>query len=537
MGATNCPETPRQRMIGMMYLVLTAMLALNVSKDILNAFTIVDETLTRSNQITMSKNAQDYAELLRQKAILGEEKVAREFEKAMNLKEISNEMISFIEDLRIRYIEFVEGTPAINPDGTPKSVAQLRFKDNKSKSTLFMINDGNAIELRNRLAAYREQLLLFVNEKDREAMSQAIGLNVNEEFRNANGAPESWESHYFENVIFAAGVTLLNKTIGEVRHAESSILKYILSSISRDDFKFSNLMAKVIPRSQLVFQGEPFEAELIVAAYDDQQAIEAWWRMGTGEMTTPQGTMIRGDAGIAHLKIPTNQVGDFSFTGLIKMTGPDGLPRAFPFNNSFTVMAPSATVAADKMNVLYAGIDNPVSVSASVPAERVSISLTGGGNSAKTGPGSYNITVPENLVGRTITVNIAADVNGRQQQMGSNLFRIKRVPDPEAILGGNFKGGRITKAELLANPFVSATMGADFVYDLRWTVGSYQATFIIRGIEDPPITSNNRNFSDALKNKINSSPAGTVIYFSDIKASTSGIPGTRTLNSITVILR
>jgi gliding motility-associated protein GldM len=534
MGATNCPETPRQRMIGMMYLVLTAMLALNVSKDILNAFTIVDETLGRSNQITMSKNAQDYAELLRQKAILGEEKVAREFEKAMSLKELSNEMVTFIENLRIRYIEFVEGAPAINPDGTPKSVAQLRFKDNKSRSTFFMINEGNAIELRNRLEAYRNQLLLFVNEKDREVMAQTIGLNVNETFRNASGAPESWEVHYFENVIFAAGVTLLNKTIGEVRNAESSILKYIISSISRDDFKFSNVTGKVIPKSQLVFQGEPFEAEIIVAAYDDQQPIEVWWRMGTGEMTSPQGNLLTGDAGVAQLKIPTNQVGDFSFTGLIKMTGPDGLPQTFPFNNSFTVMAPSATVAADKMNVLYAGIDNPVSVSASVPAERVSISLTGG-NSTKTGPGRYNISVPESLVGRTVTVNISADMNGRQQTMGSKEFRVRRVPDPMAVLGGNFRGGKISKAELLANPFVTATMGTDFVYDLTWTVNSFQVTFIIRGIEEAPITSNSRQFSDAIRNKINSSATGTTILFSDIRVSS--VAGSRTLNPITVILR
>jgi len=534
MGATNCPETPRQRMIGMLYLVLTAMLALNVSKDILNAFTIVDETLHRSNQITMSKNAQDYAELLRQKAILGEDKVAREFEKAMQLKDLSNELVDFIEDLRRRYIEFVENAPAENPDGTPKSVAQLRMKDNKSRSTLFMINDRNAIQLRERLDAYRTQLLSFVSEDHREAMAATIGLNVNETFRNASGAPESWEDHYFNNVIFAAGVTLLNKTIGEVRNAESNVLKYIISSITRDDFKFANIKGRAIPKSQLVFQGEPFEAEIIVVAYDDQQPIEVRWRMGTGEISPSEGNLIIGEAGVAHLRIPTSQVGDFNFTGLVKMTGPDGLPRTFPFANSFTVMAPSATVAAEKMNVLYAGIDNPVSVSASVPPERISISLSGG-TSTRTRPGSYNITVPESLVGRVVTINIAADVNGRQQPMGANEFRVKRVPNPETVLGGGFKGGRIQKNELLANPFVSATMGDDFVYDLRWTVNSFQVTFIVRGIEEAPMTSNSRQFTEAIRNKISSSPAGTVVLFSDIRASSAA--GTRTLNPITAILR
>jgi gliding motility-associated protein GldM len=388
--------------------------------------------------------------------------------------------------------------------------------------------------LRERLSTFRTKLLSFVSEEYRESIAATIGLNVNEPFRNASGATESWEDHYFNNVIFAAGVTLLNKTMGEVRNAESNILKYIISSISRDDFKFSNVVAKVIPNSKLVFQGEPFEAEIIVAAYDDQQPIEAWWQMGTTPMTSPQGNLLRGDAGIAHLKIPTNQVGDFSFTGLIKITAPDGTPQTYPFTERFTVMAPSATVAADKMNVMYAGIDNPVSVSAPVPPDRISISLTGG-TQTKTGPGRFNVNIPESLVGRDVTVNIHADMGGRQQALGSNVFRVKRVPNPEAVLGANFSGGKIGKQELLANPFVRATMGQDFVYELPWTINSYNVTFIVRGIEEAPMTASNRQFPDAVKNKINSSPPGTVIYISAIRATST--LGTRTLNDITVILR
>jgi len=535
MGASNCPETPRQRLIGMMYLVLTALLALNVSKDILNAFSIVDGTLRTSNLITVSKNNQDYAELDRQKAILGEDKVAKEYEKAMQIQEISNNLVTLIEDTKIRYIEFVEGATALNPDGSVKSVAQLKNKDNKSKATNFMILNGNAHKLREHLEQYREQLLAFVDEEDREAMSQAIGIDVNEKFIDASGKPETWEAHYFENVIFAAGVTLLNKTIGEVRNAESGILKYVIGSITKNDFKFSNVLAKVIPRSQIVFQGEPYEADVIVAAYDDKQPIEAWWRMGTGVMTSSQGaTLARGEFGIAHLKIPTNSVGDFSFTGFIKMTGADGLPQQHNFADKYMVMAPSATAAADKMNVLYAGIDNPVSVSASVSAEKTSISLTAG-NYTKTGPGEYDISVPENMIGKAITINIFADMDGKHLNMGSKTFRVKRVPDPEAVLGANIRTGKIAKAELLANPFVIANMGTDFVYDLRWTVESYQVTFIIKGIEDSPIICRNRQFSDAVKTKINSSSSGTTILFSDIKASC--VVGTRTLNPITVILK
>ena len=534
MGATNCPETPRQRLISMMYLVLTALLALNVSKDILNAFAVVDETLQTSNQITESKNYQDYGLLDRQKEILGEDKVADVFGKAMQLKEFSNEIVSFIEQLKKDYIEYVDGESPLNPDGTVKSVAQLRSKDNISKATAFM-NDGHAKELKSRIEKYREQLLAFVDENDKEAMSKTIGLDVNEKFKNANGAPESWETHYFEGVIFAAGVTLLNKLVGEVRNAESVILKNLIRSITKDDYNFSEVKAKVIPKSQLVFQGEGYEAEVIVAAYDDKKPFEVYWRSGSGELSSPSGAnFIKGEDGVAKLKIGTGSVGDFGFTGFVSMIGADGLKKTYPFSDKYMVMAPSATVAAEKMNVLYAGLENPVSVSASVSAEKTSISVGDGATSVKTGPGNYNVSVPESLIGRTVTITVHANVGDKNQTMGSTTFRVKRVPDPVAVLGGGFKGGKTTKPELLANPFVFANMG-DFAYDLKWTVNSYNVTFIIKGIEDAPIPCTGNQFSDALKNKINSCSPGTLIFFDNIKVSC--VAGSRTLNPISVILK
>jgi gliding motility-associated protein GldM len=529
MGAKNCPEIPRQRLIAMMYLVLTAMLALNVSKDILSAFSIVDETLVTSNQITVSKNNQDYAELNRQKVIMGEDKVAREFEKAMQIKELSNNIVIYIEEVKKQLIEFVDGGSAINPDGSIKTVAQLNAKDNISKPSQFMILDGNAEKLKKEINRYRDKLLTFIDEKDRESMLKTIGLDVNAKYKNASGTPETWETHYFDNVIFAASVTLLNKIIGEVRNTESAVLKYTLSSITKDDFKFSNVMAKVIPKSQIVFKGEYYEADVIVAAYDDKQPIEAFYRMGAGAMTSKQGAnSVKGNDGVAPLKFATSQVGDFGYVGLVEMIGPDGLPRTYNFEGKYTVMEPSATVAADKMNVLYAGIDNPVSVSASVSAEKVDISLSGG-TKTRTGPGTYNVHIPEGMVGKMVTVSILADVGGRQQPMGTKDFRVKRVPDPVATLGGDFKGGKIAKNILLANPFIKVDMGTDFVYDLKWNIISYKVTFTVKGIEDPPITCNSASFSETIRNKINSSAPGTILYFSDINVSS--VAGTRTLNN------
>jgi hypothetical protein len=198
-------------------------------------------------------------------------------------------------------------------------------------------------------------------------------------------------------------------------------------------------------------------------------------------------------------------------------------------------MAPSATAAAEKMNVFYAGIENPVSVSASVSAEKVSITVSEGASYAKTGPGKYNISVSESAVGKSITVTTHADIGGKSQVMGSQSFRVKRVPNPKAKLSGKFEGGKAAKADLTINPFITASLGDDFVYDLRWNVNSYNVTFIEKGIETAPFSCSGNQFTEAVKSKINSSPAGTAIYFSEIKVSC--VAGSRSLDPIAIILK
>ena len=170
MGATNCPETPRQRMIGMMYLVLTAMLALNVSVDILNAFGVVDETLRISNKNIEGKIANDYSALDKQKAILGEEKVKDAVERAEKLHKYSEEMIKYINDMKIDLLRYVDDTE-FDKEGNLKTVKTIVSKDNYDKPTDFFIgvnNDGKAYELKKKIIEYRKNILSLVDEKRKD---------------------------------------------------------------------------------------------------------------------------------------------------------------------------------------------------------------------------------------------------------------------------------------------------------------------------------------------------------------------------------
>ena len=539
MGATNCPETPRQRLIGMMYLVLTAMLALNVSKDILNAFVIVDETLVNSTKIMQSNIANDDYQLDKQKMILGEDKVADAIGKAAKVKNLSNDLVTYIEKLRGEFIAAVDDTEK-NKDGSLKSVKDIGAKDNISKASNFMIGQpnkrGRAFELKEKISTYRTEILKLIdNEEDRKNLDKIIGLEMDKIYRNKDNKEETWEAHYFENTIAVACVTLLNKTINEVFNAESNLMKYIISKISSDDYKFNKIEGRAIPNSRMVFLNENYAADIIVAAYDDKQTPEIYYKMGIDTLANLEGAnKLDGSEGVVHLKLPAGSVGDFKYAGVIVVKGPDGLPRHYGFNDKYTVLRPSATVAAEKMNVFYAGIENPISVNAPVDPGKINISLSGGTYS-KSGPGTYNVTVTEALAGKTVTVRVTADAGGKANDMGTTTFRVKRVPDPECKIGGSIRGGRVTKTDLTVNPFLTAKMGDDFVYDLMWRVTSFRVTFSIRGVEEAPIACQGAAFNENVLAKIRSAPVGTTIFFTEIRA-TSPV-GQRGLNDIAIRIR
>lgn len=542
MGATNCPETPRQKMIQMMYLVYTAMLALNVSAEILNAFVVVDDTLVTSTNIAANQNANDYQWFVGQKTILGA-KVDEAYGKAQILKKESDAMVKFIEKMRNDLIFAVDGDSIAEvktDDGKTekrlKTVATIVKKDNFDTPTDFMIRQGNAKKLKDEINKYKANILKLAKKEDQQRLEKGMALDVNVEYWK-DSHKESWEDHNFNHIIAAASVTLLNKMVGEVKNAESMMLNYLKSSISADDFKFDNVNARSIPKSQAVFSGDAYEADIIVAAYDSKSTPEVWYKMGVDTLTEAGlsgATKIEGENGIVKLKIGTGSTGEQRYAGLIKIMDPNGQPKYYGFRDKYTVMSPSATIAADKMNVLYAGIANPVSVSGPVAADKLSISFPGC-NVTSQGAGKYNVSVPTSLIGKTVQASVAAKVGESSKTLGNTTFRVKRVPDPRAVLGANIRGGKRAKAELLANPVIRATMGEDFAYDLKWNVTSFRVILVSKGMEEPAIVCQGGALSDKARTAIQKASANTVVYFSDIKASSEA--GPRTLDEFSVRIR
>jgi len=530
-------------MIQMMYLVYTAMLALNVSADILNAFIVVDDTLQTSTRNATIQNGNDYNWFEQQKLLLGEAKIHDAYTNAKKLRKETNDMVKYLETLKKDLIMYVDGDTLAEtktPDGkkimAPTTVATMKAKENFDKPTDYMINKGHAKELKNKIKAYKTNILKLVKPGDRERLSKAIGLDVDAKFKK-DGFDQSWEEHNFDHIISAAAITLLNKEIGEVRNAESLMLNYLKASISADDFKFDHVEGRAIPKSQMVFSGDSYEADIIVAAYDTKSTPEVYYKMGADTLTEEGiggATKLEGENGVVKLKIGAGGLGDQKFAGLIKVKGPNGQDKYYGFSDKFTVLKPSATIAADKMNVLYAGIANPVSISGPVDPGKLSVSFPGCSVSSQ-GGGKYNVSVPASMIGKTVNATVSARVGESSKNMGATTFRVKKVPNPRAVLGAGIRGGKRAKAELLANPVIRATMGEDFVYDLKWSVTSFRVIFVSKGMEDPAMACQGGALSAAVKAKLQKSPANTVIYFTDIKATSEA--GSRTLDEFSVRIR
>lgn len=349
MGATNCPETPRQRMIGMMYLVLTAMLALNVSSDILKAFVTVDETLLKTNENFDRKVESSYAQFALAKTNQPA-KVGPFYDKAMEVKAATKKMIEFILQIRSELISEAEGKTIDEVKNF--SVKDIEKKDNKDVPHNYFLGAPKKGEvLKNELEKYRAKLLSFVAENAKADFDKKIGLDTKGPFKDNSGNTISWEDFNFGESILAATVTLLNKMVGEVKNAEFDILSYLMTSITAGDFTFDNVSARVIPSSKLVFSGTDFEADIIVAAFDSKSTPEVYWKPGIDTATEAMiGSMtkVEGENGMVKLKIPASGMGEQKFAGLIKMRAPDGTDKFYSFKESYSVAKSSATVAAEK---------------------------------------------------------------------------------------------------------------------------------------------------------------------------------------------
>jgi gliding motility-associated protein GldM len=527
-------ETPRQKMIAMMYLVLTALLALNVSKEMLDAFIVVNDSVELTNENFQKKLKGTYVSF-EQKFQIDQEKVRPFWEKAQQARDLSTEIVEYIENLKFELIAITENIPVDSARLMP--LGQVTNKDNYSTPTNFFMAGtddgagGKGIELKNKLDNYRQAMLDLIPENERDRIT--LGLITDGEYSNRDGVPQNWIQYNFYNTILAADVAILNKIITEVYDAEFDIVNYLLVSVDAKDFKYDKVEARVLPKSDFVFVGDNFEAEVVVAAYSSTQDPEVYLKVGSDKLQASDlasAQKIEGQDGIVKFNIPATTEGVQKFAGLVRVVGGLGEINDYYFNNQFTVGSPELTVSATKMNVFYVGVDNPVNISsAGISSDRINATISHG-RLERLPNGTWNVFIDKMPEGRNETkISVTAMVDGESKMMGDKTYRLKRVPSPTAKINNQLEG-TMDKNVLLAVGSISAVMPEDFEFELSFRVTSFEMR-TQRGEMINRLSSNNNRFTDRMQTEIENLRRGQQVSFEQIRAI--GPDGeTRPLNPI-----
>ena len=512
MAIKKRPVSPRQKMINLMYVVLMAMLALNVSTEVLNGFSIVEESLNRTTANSAKENASLYSDFESQMKS-NPEKVKAWYEKATLVKQMSDSLYNLAQELKVAIVK--------EADGEDADIHNIKAKDDLESASQIMLapGTGKGAQLFKAINSYRERILKLVPDSmQRKIIADNLSTDIP---KNAHAMGKNWQEYMFEDMPVAAAVTLLSKLQSDVRYAEGEVLHTLVSNIDVKDIRVNKLSAFVIPESRTVISGDRFSAQIVMAAVDTTQHPEIY--VG--------GRKITGNT----YQFAAGGVGEHSFGGYITMRNGNGDVIRRDFTQKYTVVAPSATVSADLMNVLYAGYENPISISIpGVPLSAVSASMSGG-SFKSVGMGKY-IAMPS-AVGKDVTINVSSSQNGHSRQMGAFTFHVRKLPDPTAYIAvgtDRFRGGGLAKASLMGVNGIQAAID-DGILDIKFRVLSFETVFFDNMGNAVPIASDGANFSQRQKDAFRKLARNRRFYIRGVKAvGPDGI--TRTLPSAMEII-
>lgn len=502
MAIKKRPQSPRQKMINLMYVVLMAMLALNVSTEVLNGFSIVEESLNRTTTNATKENQVIYDDFDAQLKA-NPAKVKAWFDKAQEVKRMSDSLYNFADELKTAIVR--------EADGKNGDVHNIVNKEDLEAATQVMLapGRGKGSALYNAINSFRNRILTMVPDSVQRAL---IAGNLSTDIpKNAVAMGKNWQEYMFESMPVAAAVTLLSKLQSDIRYAEGEVLHTLVANIDVKDIRVNSLNAFVIPNSQTIVRGDKFSAHIVMAAVDTTQVPEIY--IGNRKVNLNNGLY----------ETVCGSTGDFTLAGYIEVTNGGGDRIRRDFSQKYTVVDPSATVSADLMNVLYAGYSNPISISVpGVPLSKVQATMSGGVLQS-TGPGRY-IARPA-AVGKDVTITVISTNTGRPQQMGQFTFRVRKLPDPTPYIAmadeqGNptrYKGGSLSKAGLMGAGGIGAAID-DGILDIAFKVQSFETVFFDNMGNAVPMVSDGDRFSARQKDTFRKLTRGRRFYISRVTA-------------------
>ena len=493
--------SPRQKMINLMYIVLTAMLALNVSSDVLNGFTLVEDGLKRTNSNVSDRNAALYMQLeefTRQNPQKGKPWL----DKAADVRRQTLSLYEYIDSLKLAIVR--------EADGVDGKVDNILNQDNLEASSKVMVTYGNGAKLERRLAAYRKYIAAYIADPKKQAAIQKA-LATEPVLQKGSMIKVPWVSGMFENMPVVASVTLLSKLQNDLLFAEGEALQTLVASVDAGDVRVNKLDAFVIPNSKLVMRGGKYSADIVLAAVDTTQRPAIF----VNGRQLPANTRT--------YEFMAGQTGTFTYSGYLDVTRGDGTTSRYPFQSDYTVIEPTATVSATMMNVLYAGINNPISISVpGVAQNAVSATMT---NGSLTRSGDHWNAHPTR-VGAECVITVTATLEGRSQTVSTSTFRVRKLPDPTAYIAykdskGNenhYKGSKpFAKSLLLAANGLDAAIDDDLL-NVHYSVVDFETIVFDSMGNAMPEKSAGSRFSERQKTSFRRLSRGKRFYITRIRA-------------------
>ena len=514
------PKEPRQKMINMMYLVLTALLALNVSSEILNAFKTVDRSLMTANGIVDKKNA----EIFRSFQAKIEDPKTREkaqiwLPKAQQAQKLADDLYAYMEGLKKELKE--ESGLTVGEDGK-----ESYKEDNLDAATRMFISEppngkGRGKELLSRLKAFKDQLLAIDPDMKKE-IEASLPLDLTPLPSTSDAGKDDWAYGYFHMTPAVAAITILSKFENDIKNSEALAVDYCHRQIGQVELIYDEFQAFAGTNSQYLMPGE----ELVITA-----GIGAFSKAAKPSITVDGVAVPLNAEGAAEYKTRVSNSGAGVKKVRISYLKPDGTSSVVEKEVRYTVGVPSGlVVSTDKTRVFYQGLENPLSVTGGGGDEKVKVSIEGAGATlTKSGAGQYIVTC--NQLG---TVNVVATDGKNTQRIA---IPVKRVPDPIAIVGGS-AGGTMNANVFRVQRGVIADL-RDFVFEgVKFEVLSYMLICTGKGFDEPEFAEvNGPSFTGDAQNLIKRCQPGTTVTIGEIKLKQPG-GGTRKIDqNITFILQ
>ncbi len=532
----SIPKEPRQLMINIMYLVLTAMLALNVSAEIFNAFKVVDKGLKKSNEAMEEANSA-LPDLIRDGA--KKKSTLEVYATRINpARDAAKEMSEKIDDLIDKLIDESGNINGKHDDGDymfkdGKKTTTLRGKKNTDVTTRLLVKEGGGEKLKQELLDFHQTILALVDEEDRESFDNEIPEIIDdsawkEKYGNKKGY--NWSKYNFSHMPVQAVLPILRKFQNDVISSESSFLNYLANKVgTTTDLVIDKFTVVSAPEKTYVIKGEQFKTEVFLTASASKES-------NTDLTLSVNGRPLTVDEnGVATFSQTASSVGKKTYTveGSIKNPVTDEMQQ-FKKTYEYEVGERSATISASKMNVFYIGVPNPVEVSvAGVASNKVNVSMegAGGGTIKKNSDGTFvvNVTSPTPR-GQFAKVKVSAEGFSATKD-----FRVKRIPSPIPTLSKK-RGGSMPSGTFKAQGGILPVLEG-FDFDAKCDIAGFRLVRVAKR-QDPEISVNSggRYTADS-KRLVSKAVAGDRYFFENIKSRCPGDKAARDIGTMTFIIK